>query len=132
ALRLVSALSPARRDFHGVGEEPLRRLSLHKIPERRDRGRHGGRGGHDERGESARAWYPAVEVGVPAWLRRRQRYLERQRARELLLFAGDPHAGQARTCHGRQEGRRPRLHRPLFLLSLRGAERLPRAWHRDR
>ena len=34
---------------------------------------------------------PRIEMGVPAWLRRCQRHLERQRAGELSFLARDPH-----------------------------------------
>ena len=103
SLCLVSDLSLAGGDFDAVGEEPLRRLSLHEISERRDRGRHGGRRGDDERRQGARARHPGIQMGLPAWLRRRQRHLERQRARELSFLARDP--------HDRQEGVRDGGHR---------------------
>jgi acetyl-CoA C-acetyltransferase len=34
---------------------------------------------------------PGIQMGVPAWLRRRERHLVRERARELSFFACHPH-----------------------------------------
>ncbi len=130
SLCLVPDLSLARRDRHADAAEPLRRFSVHEVSQRRDRSRYERGRGDDERRQGARTRHSGIEMGVPAWLRRCQRHLECQRARELSLLAGDPHGRAEGVRDGGQDRRRYGLHRSLFLLPLGGRDRLSGAGHR--
>ena len=91
---LVSDLSLAGGNLDAEREDPLRRLSLHEISQRRDRSGHGGGGGDDERCQGARPRHSAGQVGIPARQRRCERHMECERARELSLVAGNRTVGK--------------------------------------